>query len=40
MENRKEYIDKMAARLKEWDDEIIKLEKSSRSKGRCKSRIP
>ena len=27
MENRKEYIDKMAARLKEWDDEIIKLEK-------------
>ena len=26
MENRKEYIDKMAARLKEWDDEIIKLE--------------
>jgi len=26
MENRKEYIDKMAARLKEWDAEIEKLE--------------
>jgi hypothetical protein len=26
MENRKEYIDKMAARLKEWDTEVEKLE--------------
>jgi multidrug resistance efflux pump len=26
MENRKDYIDKMAARLKEWDTEIEKLE--------------
>lgn len=26
MENRKAYLDKMAARLKEWDDEIVKLE--------------
>jgi hypothetical protein len=26
MENRKDYIDKMAARLKEWDAEIEKLE--------------
>lgn len=26
MENRKDYIDKMAARLKEWDTEIQKLE--------------
>ena len=26
MENRKEYIDKMAAKLKEWDDEILKLQ--------------
>ena len=26
MENRKEYIDKMAARLKEWDNEILRME--------------
>ena len=26
MENRKDYIDKMAARLKEWDTEVQKLE--------------
>ena len=26
MENRKDYIDKMAARLKEWDTEVEKLE--------------
>ena len=26
MENRKEYIDRMAARLKEWDTELQKLE--------------
>ncbi|MBK7711460.1 MAG: hypothetical protein IPN67_15775 [Bacteroidales bacterium] len=26
MENRKDYIDKMAARLKEWDTEIQKFE--------------
>lgn len=26
MEDRKIYIDKMAAKLKEWDDEIRKLE--------------
>ena len=26
MENRKDYIDRMAARLKEWDTELQKLE--------------
>ena len=26
MENRKDYIDKMAARLREWDTEVQKLE--------------
>jgi hypothetical protein len=26
MENRKDYIDKMAARLREWDTEVEKLE--------------
>jgi phage host-nuclease inhibitor protein Gam len=26
MENRKDYIDKMAARLREWDTELQKLE--------------
>jgi ABC-type phosphate transport system auxiliary subunit len=29
MENRKEYIDKMAARLKEWDSKIQKLEEKA-----------
>ena len=26
MEDRKAYIDKLAAKLKDWDDEILKLE--------------
>ena len=29
MENRKDYIDRMAARLKEWDSEVQKLEEKA-----------
>jgi type IV secretory pathway VirB9-like protein len=29
MENRKDYIDRMAARLKEWDAEVQKLEEKA-----------
>jgi hypothetical protein len=29
MENRKDYIDKMAARLREWDTELQKLEEKA-----------
>lgn len=37
MENRKEYIDLMANKLKEWDDEILKLENEAKSaKGKVK----
>jgi hypothetical protein len=40
MENRKEYIDKMAAKLKVWDDEIIKLEaKAATAKADLKAEI-
>jgi len=40
MENRKEYIDKMAAKLKGWDDEIIKLEaKADAAKSDLKAEI-
>ena len=33
MEDRKVYIDKMAAKLKEWDDKIQKLEKKLDAAG-------
>ena len=40
MENRKEYIDKMAAKLKGWDDEIMKLEaKAGTAKADLKAEI-
>lgn len=40
MENRKEYIDKMAAKLKEWDDEILKLQdKATDSTDKVKTEI-
>jgi hypothetical protein len=40
MENRKEYIDKMAAKLKGWDDEILKLEaKADTAKADLKAEI-
>ena len=40
MENRKEYIDKMATKLKGWDDEIIKLEaKADIAKADLKAEI-
>ena len=29
MENRKDYIDKLAAQLKEWDAELKKLEEKA-----------
>ena len=31
MGNREEYIDKLAARLKKWDAEIIKLEEKAKN---------
>jgi hypothetical protein len=38
MENRKEYIDRMATRLKEWDLELQKLEaKASLAKADLKA---
>lgn len=40
MENRKEYIDKMAAKLKGWDDEILKLQaKADTAKADLKAEI-
>jgi len=40
MGDRKEYIDKMAIKLKEWDDEILKLQdKATNSTDKIKVEI-